>query len=197
MTHAQKPDFVFRRNGGVHLNRQGRQFSRLLAAEVCAPAVVMLDTLCSDVVWRILAIHSIRQFPLHFPSRASPYAITFQLDSNNVMLLPPPLPKLKCHYFFLAFPFSCSVFKSGCPGSFQGHSTWDLWWTKWPWHRFSPSTLVFPCQYHSANGPYSSHLHVTLSRRPKGRSHGTFQTAVFFRKSISIGYKSTFTLSWS
>jgi len=28
MAHAQKPDFVFRRNGRVHLNRQGRQFSR-------------------------------------------------------------------------------------------------------------------------------------------------------------------------
>ena len=50
MTHAQKPDFVFRRNGLVHLNRQGRQFSRLLAAEVCASAVVMLDTPCSEVV---------------------------------------------------------------------------------------------------------------------------------------------------
>ena len=36
MAHAQKPDFVFRRNGRVHLNRRGRQFSRLLAAEVCA-----------------------------------------------------------------------------------------------------------------------------------------------------------------
>jgi hypothetical protein len=23
MTHAQKPDFVFRRNGGIHLNRRG------------------------------------------------------------------------------------------------------------------------------------------------------------------------------
>jgi hypothetical protein len=34
---AQKLDFVFRRNGQVHLNRRGgRQFSRLLAAEVCA-----------------------------------------------------------------------------------------------------------------------------------------------------------------
>jgi len=32
MGHAQKPDFVFRRNGRVHLNRRGRQFSRLLAA---------------------------------------------------------------------------------------------------------------------------------------------------------------------
>jgi len=27
---------------------------------------------------RVLATHSIRQFPLHFPSRASPCAITFQ-----------------------------------------------------------------------------------------------------------------------
>jgi len=35
MAHAQKPDFVFQRNGRVHLNRRGRQFRRLLAAEVC------------------------------------------------------------------------------------------------------------------------------------------------------------------
>jgi len=68
MAHAQKPDFVFRRNGWVHINRQGRQFSRLLAAEVCASAVVMLDTPCSEVVWIVLATHSIRQFPLHVPN---------------------------------------------------------------------------------------------------------------------------------
>jgi len=68
MAHTQKPDCVFRRNGRVHLNRQGRQFSRLLAAEMCASAVVMLDTPCSEVVWRVLATHTIRQFPLHFPS---------------------------------------------------------------------------------------------------------------------------------
>ena len=40
----------FRRNGRVHLNRQGRQFSRLLAAEVSASALVMLDTPCSEAV---------------------------------------------------------------------------------------------------------------------------------------------------
>jgi len=83
MAHAQKQDFVFQRNGRVHLNRQGRQFSRLLAAEVCASAVVMLDTPCSEVVWKVLATHSIRQFPLHFPFRASPCAITVQLDSTS------------------------------------------------------------------------------------------------------------------
>jgi hypothetical protein len=67
MAHVQKPDFVFRRNGRVHLNRRGLQFSRLPAAEVCASAVVMLDTPCSEVVWRVLPAHSIRQFPLQFP----------------------------------------------------------------------------------------------------------------------------------
>jgi hypothetical protein len=60
---------------------RGRQFSRLLAAEVCASAVVMLDTPCSEVVWRVLATHSLRQFPHYFPSRASPCAIIFPLKS--------------------------------------------------------------------------------------------------------------------
>jgi len=81
--HAQKPDLVLRRNWRVHLNRRGYQFTRLLAAEVCASAVVMLDTPCSEVVWRVVATSSIRQFPLHFPSRASPCAITFQLESTS------------------------------------------------------------------------------------------------------------------
>ena len=53
IAHAQKPDFVFRRKGRVHLNRRGRQFSRLLAAELCASAVVMLDTPYSEVAWRV------------------------------------------------------------------------------------------------------------------------------------------------
>jgi hypothetical protein len=80
-------------NGRVHLNRPergwgGRQFSRLLAAEVCASAVVILDTPRSELVWRVLATHSILQFPLHFPSRASPCAVTFQLDYNPLHLIP-------------------------------------------------------------------------------------------------------------
>ena len=87
MAHAQKPGLVFQRNGRVHWNLRGRPFSRLLAAEVCASAVVMLDTPCSEVVWRVLAAHSIRQFPLHFPSRASPSAITFQLESTSLLII--------------------------------------------------------------------------------------------------------------
>jgi len=60
MAHEEKPHFVFRRNGRVHLNRQGRQFSRLLAAEVCASAVVMLDTPSSKAVKGT-------GYPLHLP----------------------------------------------------------------------------------------------------------------------------------
>ena len=80
MAHAQKPDFVFRRNGRIHLNRRGRQFCLLFSAEVWASAVIMLDIPCSEVVWRVLATHSIRQFPLHFTPGASPCAITSQLN---------------------------------------------------------------------------------------------------------------------
>ena len=103
MAQAQKPDFVFQRNGWVHLNRRGRQFSRLLAGEVCASAVVMLDTPCSEVVGSVLATHSIRQFPLLLPSHASPCAITFQLDSN--MLLSETI-NLKNHWYVLTWYIS-------------------------------------------------------------------------------------------
>ena len=34
-------------------------------------------------MWRVLATHSFRQFPLHFPSRASRCAITFQLKPKT------------------------------------------------------------------------------------------------------------------
>jgi len=50
--HVQKLHFIFRRNGRVDLNRRGRQFSRLLAAEVCASAVIMMDAPGSEVVKR-------------------------------------------------------------------------------------------------------------------------------------------------
>ena len=69
MVHAQKPDFIFRaKRTSPFKSALGRQFSRLLAAEVCASALVMLDTPCSEVVWRVRATHCIHQFPLHFSS---------------------------------------------------------------------------------------------------------------------------------
>ena len=68
MAHAQKLDFVIRSKWRVHLNRPGDVSSvDYCAAEVWASAVLMLDTPCSEVVWRVLATHCIRMFPLHFP----------------------------------------------------------------------------------------------------------------------------------
>jgi hypothetical protein len=37
----------------------------------------------------------------------------------------------------------------GVTGSSPGHVIWDLWWTKWRWGRFSPSTSVSPANLHS------------------------------------------------
>jgi hypothetical protein len=64
MASAQKPDLVFHRNRQVHLNWQERQFSQVLAAKVCASVVVMLDTPCSELVWRVLVTHS-TSFPFN------------------------------------------------------------------------------------------------------------------------------------
>jgi hypothetical protein len=50
MAHAQKPDFVFRRNGRVRLNRRGRQFSRLLAGELCTSACRVCTARASSVL---------------------------------------------------------------------------------------------------------------------------------------------------
>jgi hypothetical protein len=83
MAHAQKPDLVFQGNGQVHLNRRGSQISRVLAVEESGSAG-------SDCIsWidrggRALPTHSIRLFPLHFPSRASPCAITFETGCNTL-----------------------------------------------------------------------------------------------------------------
>ena len=120
MAHAQKPDFVFRQNGRVHLNQRGRQFIRMLAAEVCASAVVMLDTPCYEVVWRVLATHSIRQFPLHFSSHASPCAITFQLDCATHL----DLLWLRMHGAVTPFPHKSSWHRA----YFSTGKTWFVDW---------------------------------------------------------------------
>ena len=82
MAHAQKPDFVFRRNGRVHLKSAGA----LVQSTTCSRGVRISGSnagyICSEVLWRVRSTHSIRQFPLHFPSRA----ITFQLDSTTSLI---------------------------------------------------------------------------------------------------------------
>ena len=48
MAHAQKPYLVFQRNGRVHLNRWGSQFSRPLAVKECGSAWKTMSTPCSE-----------------------------------------------------------------------------------------------------------------------------------------------------
>jgi len=67
MAHAQKADFVSPRNGRVHSNRWGRQFSRLLAAEVCVSAWVMLDRPRSEVAWEYWLPTPFASFPFASP----------------------------------------------------------------------------------------------------------------------------------
>jgi hypothetical protein len=163
MAYAQKPDFVFRRNGRVYLNRQGRQFSRLLAAEVCASAVVMLDTPSFKVVWRVLATHSIRTFPLHFPTGASPCAITFQLDSTRDCFVATDHTDIRNIWRFISCPNIDlgDQLPAGCHrgsqfslcGIFGGLSSW--------WTDFSLLISVLHCQHPSTSVPHSF---VYLSR---------------------------------
>jgi hypothetical protein len=83
MAHAQKPYFVFRRNGRVHLNRRGASVQSTAGSR----GVRISGNNAGYTMFRgsvkVLATRSIRQFPLYFPSRASPCAITFQLDSTT------------------------------------------------------------------------------------------------------------------
>jgi len=123
MAQAQELDFVFWWNGQVHLNRRGRQFSRLLAAEVCTSVVVMLDVLCSKVVWGVLTTHSIHQFSLHFPSHMSPCAITFQLDSN--MLLSETINLKNLWYVLTWYISSQESFKAQI---YQSVILWNATW---------------------------------------------------------------------
>jgi len=84
MAHAQKPHFVFRLNGRVHLNRRGSQFSRLLAAGGVRISVSNAGYTTFRGRVTVLATHSIRQFPLQFPSRASPCATTFRTQYKSL-----------------------------------------------------------------------------------------------------------------
>ena len=72
----------------------------------------MLDTPCSEVGWRVLATHSIRQFTLHFPSRASPCAIIFQLDSNCSDTFGAYLPTHRSSWLNVSWFFSIAAWNS-------------------------------------------------------------------------------------
>jgi len=92
MAHAQKPDFVFRRNGRVDLNRQGASVQTTVGSRGVRIGVSNAGYTIFRGTVRVLATHSIYQFPLHFPSRESPCAIRFQTHSTIYTPLPPSPP---------------------------------------------------------------------------------------------------------
>ena len=67
-TRREKSNFVFaaKRTSPI-ITAGGCQFSRLLAAEICASAVIMLDKPCFEVVRRVQATYCIRQLPSSLP----------------------------------------------------------------------------------------------------------------------------------
>jgi hypothetical protein len=83
MAHAQKPDFVFRRNGRVHLNRRGGGAS--VQSTTCSRGVCISGSNAGYTMFRSSVKGTgyplATPVSLHFPSRASTSAITFQLDS--------------------------------------------------------------------------------------------------------------------
>jgi hypothetical protein len=49
-----------------------------------------------------------------------------------------------------------------------GPVKWDLWWTKWRWGRFSPSTSVSAANLHSSNcSTITLIYHLGLYNRPE------------------------------
>jgi hypothetical protein len=56
----------------------------------------------------------------------------------------------------------------GGPGSRPGLVKWDLWWRKWRWGRFSPSTSASPANLHSTNcSTITLFYHLGLYNRPE------------------------------
>jgi len=78
MAHSQKPDFVFRRNERVLFKSAGASVQSTAGSRGMriSGSNAGYTTFRGSV--RVLATQSNRQFPLHFPSRASPCAIRFQ-----------------------------------------------------------------------------------------------------------------------
>ena len=122
-----------------------------------ASAVVMLDTPCSEIVWRVLATHCICQFPLHFPSRASPRAYTFQLESTSLLIINGPV--------HLNLPVEASVQPTAgsrgvrISGSNAGYTVFrsSVKGTGYPLHSPVSPSLPLPCVtlfHHVSTGVY-------------------------------------------
>ena len=151
---AQKPDSVFQRNGRVHLYRRGCQFSRVLAFLECGSG----ENDCSNTAWTVpsqtedcLATHSIRLFPLHFSSRASPCAIRFRFHSNTGWTVPSQAEDCWLPTPFASFPFTSPPVRRRVPSDSVSTLTLDgLFRVKlksagYPLHSPLSPSLLPPC----------------------------------------------------
>ena len=84
MAQAQKPHFVFCLHGRVHLNRRGASVQSTAGSRGVRISVSNAGYTTFQGCVRVLATHSIRQFPLHFPSCASPCATTFRTQYTSL-----------------------------------------------------------------------------------------------------------------
>ena len=98
MAHAQKPDFVFRRNGRVHLNQQEASVhsttgSRGVRISGSNAGYTMFGGSVKSTGYPLQSAVS-----PSLPRRASSCAITFQLDSTRNRLGAGPLPCGCAHF---------------------------------------------------------------------------------------------------
>ena len=154
----------------------GGQFSRLLAAEVCVSAVEMLDTPCSEVVWRVLATH------FHSPV--------------STLTSPPVRHRVPSHFNW-SLPHSCTlchkrhecrkkkIFKFYL--SWTGRRTWRALWTSeflapvtWR-QQIMAATLFLTC--HTVN--------VITGRRQKIRRRVSSSTQFVRTKSSTASHPSS------
>jgi hypothetical protein len=77
-------------------------------------------------------------------------------------------------YVIAHLPLSSYSHPRGGPGSIPLQSMWDLWWTKWHWHRSFPEYFGFPLSisFHrcsitrkrTKNNHHRRHLHHTVAQ---------------------------------
>ena len=83
MAHAQKPDFVIRRNGLVHLNRRGASVLSVTGSRAVRISGSNAGYTMFRGSVRVLATHSIRQFPLRFPCVTVRHHISTGLNTHG------------------------------------------------------------------------------------------------------------------
>jgi hypothetical protein len=66
---------------------------------------------------------------------------------------------------------------------------WDLWWIKWQWGNFCPSTSVFPRQYHPPLLHTHLHQHAALTGSTNGRNLGTCDKQRCFKGRAAVDRK--------